>query len=223
MPCRPSRGTTRAAVRRGGGLLGWSLLGLALAAVPLAPMLWRLRRRAVRLASAQHGPGTSGADGPVPAAGPELAAGPGTAPADGEGIAAGRVLAVWQELTDTAWDFGIPPDEALTPRKAAARIVRLGELDEPAAASVHRVAGAVEQVLFAPRPETRPGLAEDARRVRAALRARASRRTRLRAVVAPRSAVRAVWDLSARWAAIRSRWAARWSALLRRPTPQQPS
>jgi transglutaminase-like putative cysteine protease len=205
------------------GLLGWSLLGLALAAVPLAPMLWRLRRRAVRLASAQHGPGTSGADGPVPAAGPELAAGPGTAPADGEGIAAGRVLAVWQELTDTAWDFGIPPDEALTPRKAAARIVRLGELDEPAAASVHRVAGAVEQVLFAPRPETRPGLAEDARRVRAALRARASRRTRLRAVVAPRSAVRAVWDLSARWAAIRSRWAARWSALLRRPTPQQPS
>ncbi|MGV9274136.1 transglutaminase TgpA family protein [Streptomyces griseosporeus] len=210
------------------GVLGWSLLGLALAAVPLAPMLWRMRRRAVRLASAQHGPDASGAAGPArerggaaggraSAAGPAMTAGPGE-----EALAAaGHVLAVWREVTDTAWDYGIPPDEALTPRKAAARIARLGELDERASASVHRVAGAVEQVLFAPRPQAQAGLAEDARRLRAALRERVGWTTRLRAVVAPRSAIRAVWDLADRWTAVRARWTARWTALLRRPSGQQ--
>ncbi|GHF91789.1 transglutaminase [Streptomyces griseosporeus] len=210
------------------GVLGWSLLGLALAAVPLAPMLWRMRRRAVRLASAQHGPDASGAAGPArerggaaggraSATGPAMTAGPGE-----EALAAsGHVLAVWREVTDTAWDYGIPPDEALTPRKAGARIARLGELDERASASVHRVAGAVEQVLFAPRPQAQAGLAEDARRLRAALRERVGWTTRLRAVVAPRSAIRAVWDLADRWTAVRARWTARWTALLRRPSGQQ--
>ncbi|HBF84590.1 MAG TPA: hypothetical protein DD420_33080, partial [Streptomyces sp.] len=61
--------------------------------------------------------------------------------------AAARVLAAWREVTDTAWDHGVQPDESQTPRKAAARIVRLGRLDAAAAASVHRLAGAVEQVL----------------------------------------------------------------------------
>ncbi|MFF9276232.1 transglutaminase family protein [Streptomyces griseosporeus] len=210
------------------GVLGWSLLGLALAVVPLAPMLWRMRRRAVRLASAQHGPDASGpaglarerggaAGGRASAAGPAMTAGPG----EEASAAAGHVLAVWREVTDTAWDYGIPPDEALTPRKAAARIARLGELDERASASVHRVAGAVEQVLFAPRPQAQPGLAEDARRLRAALRERVGWTTRLRAVVAPRSAIRAVWDLADRWTAVRARWTARWTALLRRPSGQQ--
>lgn len=215
------------------GVLGWSLLGLGLAAVPLAPMLWRMRRRTVRLASAQHGPDASGAAGPArgrgrAAGGPasadelEMTAGPGEeASAQAARVAAGHVLAVWREVTDTAWDYGIPPDEALTPRKAAARIVRLGELDEQASASVHRVAGAVEQVLFAPRPQAQAGLAEDARTLRAALRERVGWRTRLRAVVAPRSAIRAVWDLTDRWTAVRARWAARWTALLRRPSGQQ--
>ncbi|GAA3306238.1 hypothetical protein GCM10020295_61930 [Streptomyces cinereospinus] len=72
-------------------------------------------------------------------------------------VVTGHVLALWRELTDTAWDYGIAPDDALTPRKAAARIVRLGQLDEPTARSVHRVAGAVEQVLFARGRGRRPG------------------------------------------------------------------
>ncbi|MET9736256.1 DUF3488 and transglutaminase-like domain-containing protein [Streptomyces sp. NPDC006458] len=202
-------------------LTAWALLGLALIAVPLAPMLYRLRRRAVRLRSARHGPsagaeGSDGVDVTVLPAG-EL---PGQLAAEG---AAGHVLAVWHELTDTAWDYGIPPDEALTPRGAAERIVRLGQLDEPAAQAVHRVAGAVEQVLFAPRPQAVSGLADDVRLVRGALRARVSRATRLRAVVAPRSAVRAVWDLADRWAAAKERLAARLSALLRRPSGQRGS
>jgi transglutaminase-like putative cysteine protease len=169
-------------------LLGWALFGLAALAIPLAPMLWRLRTRAVRLG----GHGRSEAD------------------------AALDTLAVWQELTDTAWDFGIAPDESQTPRKSAARIVRLGHLDPAAAASVHRVADAVEQVLYAPRPRPTAGLADDVRRVAGGLRSTVSRGTRLRAVVAPRSTVRVAWALSEWWTGLTARAAAA------RPTLRKP-
>ncbi|MBU6535810.1 DUF3488 and DUF4129 domain-containing transglutaminase family protein [Streptomyces sp. NPDC057245] len=157
--------------------LAWSLAGLAVLLILLAPMLWRLRTRALRL----------GAHGRT-----EADAGPHT-------------LAVWQELTDTAWDYGIPPEESQTPRRAAARIVRLGQLDPTAAAAVHRVADAVEQVLYAPRPRLTAGLAEDARLAVAGLRAPVGRGTRLRARFAPRSTVRVAWAVSDRWAALRRR------------------
>ncbi|MFC9886304.1 transglutaminase TgpA family protein [Streptomyces pilosus] len=170
-------------------LLLWALAGLALLALPLSPVLWRLRTRTVRLG----GHGRSEAD------------------------AAPYVLALWDELTDTAWDHGIPPDESLTPRGAAARIVRLGRLDQGAAASVHRVADAVEQILYAPRPRPVAGLADEVRRVTAGLREGASRRERLRATLAPRSVVRVVWAASARWADLRSR------LLALRPTWRRPS
>ena len=119
-----------------------------------------------------------------------------------------HTLAVWQELTDTAWDYGIPPDESQTPRKAAARIVRLGHLDPTAAASVHRVADAVEQVLYAPRPRPTAGLAEDVRQVIAGLRGTVGRGTKLRALLAPRSTARVVWALSDWWTGIKARVAA---------------
>ncbi|MER5579341.1 transglutaminase TgpA family protein, partial [Streptomyces massasporeus] len=125
--------------------LVWALAGLAVLALPLAPMLWRLRTRTARLGA--HG--------------------------RSEADAALHTLAVWQELTDTAWDYGITPDESQTPRKAAARIVRLGDLDETAAASVHRVANAVEQVLYAPHPRPVAGLTDDVRRATAGLGAAA--------------------------------------------------
>ncbi|GHH94755.1 transglutaminase [Streptomyces capillispiralis] len=170
----------------------WVLAGLAVLLLPLAPMLWRTRTRAVRLG----GHGRSEAD------------------------AGAYVLAVWDELTDTAWDLGISPDESLTPRGAAARIVRLGRLEQGAAASVHRVADAVEQVLYAPRPRPAPGLTDDVRRAGAGLRARVSRWTRLRAVFAPRSTVRVVWAVSARWSGVRERVAAMRPAW-RKPSRQQ--
>lgn len=209
-------------------IAGWALLGLLVVAVPLLPMLWRMRRRSVRLASAQHtglGAATArsrdGRDAPaadditVTAAGPAVEADARYAAE----VASVHVLAVWRELTDTAWDYGIPPDDALTPRKSAARIVRLGQLDAATAESVHRVAGAVEQVLFAPQPHSVPGLPDDVRRLRAALRSRVSWTTRVRAVVAPRSAVRALWDLTERWTLFKSRTAERWTSLVRRPRP----
>ncbi len=170
-------------------LLLWTLAGLAVLALPLSPALWRLRTRAVRLG----GHGRSEAD------------------------AAPYVLALWGELTDTAWDYGIAPDESLTPRGAAARIVRLGRLDQGAATAVHRVADAVEQVLYAPRPRPVAGLADEVRRVIAGLRDTAGRRQRLRATVTPRSVVRVVWAVSARWADLRAR------LLSLRPTWRRPS
>ncbi|MEV7434388.1 transglutaminase TgpA family protein [Streptomyces griseoviridis] len=175
---------------------GWALLGLLVVALPLLPMLWRIRRRSVRLAPARHGGVRS--------------------------EASEQVLFLWRELTDTAWDHGIAPDDALTPRGAAARIVRLGDLDPAAAESVHRVAGAVEQVLFAPRPGPVPGLTDDVRAVRTALWSRAGVTARVRAVVAPRSSVRALWAVQDRWTELRAASAARWASLSAR-RPWRPS
>ncbi|MFG3548617.1 DUF3488 and DUF4129 domain-containing transglutaminase family protein [Streptomyces sp. NPDC047725] len=169
--------------------LAWALGGLAVLLLPLAPMLWRVRIRSVRLGA--HG--------------------------RAEGDAVPHVLGVWEELTDTAWDFGVPPDVSQTPRGAAARIVRLGRLDPSAEAAAHRVADAVEQVLYAPRPRPAAGLAEDVHLVRAGLRASVSGKTRLRARFAPRSAIRVTWMLSARWSALKQRLSSA------RPTLRKPS
>ncbi|MFF7165171.1 DUF3488 and DUF4129 domain-containing transglutaminase family protein [Streptomyces sp. NPDC008086] len=174
-------------------VLAWALGGAAALLVPLAPMLWRQRTRARRLGA--HG--RTQADVSL------------------------HALAVWQELTDTAWDFGIPPDDSQTPRKTAARIVRLGHLDPAAAASVHRVADAVEQVLYAPSPRPVAGLAEDVRGVVSELGSRADRTTRLRAVLAPRSSVRVVWALSDWWITVKRRAAAARPTLRRPSTPGQ--
>ncbi|MBQ1107572.1 DUF3488 and transglutaminase-like domain-containing protein [Streptomyces sp. 404i] len=170
---------------------------LLVAALVLSPLLWRLRARNRRLGSG------------------------GRTPAD----AAARTLAAWREISDEAWDHGIAPDESLTPRKAAARIVRLGRLDTTAAEAVHRIAGSVEQVLYAPEPRPAAGLAQDALTVRAGLRASAGRGARLRATLLPRSSVRVVWAVSERRTALAERWAGRpgagrWTARLRRLTRQ---
>ncbi|MFC5723155.1 DUF3488 and DUF4129 domain-containing transglutaminase family protein [Streptomyces gamaensis] len=148
------------------------LAGLAVLALPLLPLLWRRRVRARRLGGpGRHAEG--GGDGsPAPQAVVE------------------RTLAAWHEMTDSAWDYGIPPDASLTPRGTAARIVRAGGLAGAAAESAHRVATAVEQALYAPRPRAATGLPADVERVRTALRGAASRGVRLRAAVAPRSAAR---------------------------------
>ncbi|MBL1084730.1 transglutaminase domain-containing protein [Streptomyces actinomycinicus] len=167
----------------GSGPWWWLLIGLGAlvaVAVPLSPMLWRQEVRGRRLGGHAR---------------------------TAQGVAA-HTLAAWQELTDTAWDHGIPPDESLTPRKAADRIVRLGHLDPVAGAAVHRVADSVEQVLYSPRPLPAAGAAEDVRRVIEALRATVGTGTRLRALFLPRSAVRVLWAVSARWSALAARAAA---------------
>ncbi|MEU9316518.1 DUF3488 and transglutaminase-like domain-containing protein [Streptomyces sp. NPDC048295] len=203
-----------------GTVVGLALLAVVVLALPLLPLFWRLRarRRRLDLSTGRTSPTGRDADG----TGPGHGAGPGRVPVH----AMSGTLAAWQEITDTAWDHGIEPDDSRTPRKAADRVVRLGQLGPDAAAAVHRVAGAVEQVLYAPEPRPGTGLAEDVETVRAGLRASADRLTRIRAVVAPRSAVRVIWAASDRWAAITGGWTAlrrrvRWTGLLRRPSRQQ--
>jgi hypothetical protein len=206
------------------------LAGLLLLAVPL---LWRIVTRSRRLSGSPVRPAKDAAQEPGPDAG---SAGTGAVSLDARGSTAagrtavadpGRTLAIWQEVTDSAWDVGVLPDESLTPRKTAARIVRLGKLEDEPAAAVHRMARSVEQVLYAPVPKSGPGLAEDARRIQAGLLAAVGFRTRMRAVLLPRSSVRAVWALTARWSAVTDRWQIRrlrlnrWAQTLRRPSRQQ--
>jgi transglutaminase-like putative cysteine protease len=171
-----------------------ALAALVVVTLPLLPMLWRVRVRKRRLASSA-----------------------GRTPAD----VTARTLAAWLEIIDSAWDHGVEPDDSQTPRKTAARVVRLGRLDTEAAAAVHRVAGAVEQVLYAPQPRAGAGFTEDVETVRNSLRISADRFTRIRAVVAPRSAIRVMDALSERRSAFTGRWAARWGGWPRWPSRQQ--
>ncbi|MFE2561581.1 DUF3488 and DUF4129 domain-containing transglutaminase family protein [Streptomyces sp. NPDC059352] len=168
-----------------------SLGVLVVLALPFLPMLWRTRVRGRRL-------GSDGARAP-------------------EDLAA-RTLAVWREINDTAWDYGVEPDESRTPRKTAARIVRLGELRGEPADAVHRVAQAVEEVLYSPRPRPATGLAEEAVRIRAGFHASADRKARLRARLAPRSAVRLRWAAAERWSSVTTAWSLRRHTLVSRVT-----
>ncbi|MGW2183141.1 transglutaminase TgpA family protein [Streptomyces sp. NPDC001732] len=224
-----------------GTVVGLVLLAVVILVLPLLPMFWRLRTRRRRLGlsigrtpARERAAPRSARSRAVPSDSRPAATGTdrdhGTAwdrtPTNAADATA-SALAAWREITDTAWDHGIEPDDSRTPRKAAVRVVRLGRLESDAADAVHRVAGAVEQVLYAPEPRPATGLSEDVETVRAGLRASVGRSARIRAVVAPRSAIRVVWAASARWAAFTDRWSALWGRLrwpvrpLRRPSRQQ--
>jgi transglutaminase-like putative cysteine protease len=188
---REGCGETAAPSHDGGSSAGrnaaMAVGALALLSLPLLPMLWRLRRRAQRL-------GTRGARGR-----------PGGEPPGSDAA----VMAAWRELIDTGWDYGVVPEESATPRRAAERIVGIGDLDpgDPeAAAAARRMALAVERVLYAPRPEPYAGAVADVVRVRRALRAAAPRGLRVRALLLPPSSRQVLWGASRRWAAVRERW-----------------
>ncbi|MFJ3170347.1 transglutaminaseTgpA domain-containing protein [Streptomyces roseus] len=133
----------------------------------------------------------------------------------GRRLAQGQVLAAWTELSDAAWDVGITPDGALSPRRAAARVVELGRLEPEAAQAVHRVAAAVERSLYAP-PGTAAayeGLGADVLLARTALLAPLTRAARVRALLLPRSSARLRWSAAARWSALTTAVAARLAPL----------
>ncbi|MGW1839785.1 transglutaminase family protein [Streptomyces sp. NPDC002067] len=128
-------------------------------------------------------------------------------------------LAAWEELVDTARDLGIAPDGTLTPRRTADRLIGVAALPPRPAEAVHRVAGAVEEALYAARPRPAPRVADDVRLIRTALRAQASRATRWRATLLPRSADRLFRTFTTRWHAFRRRRASgRATTALRRLT-----
>lgn len=117
------------------------------------------------------------------------------------------VLAAWEELLDTAWDLGAPPDASQTPRQEAHRVVRAGDLTGEPAAAVHRVADAVERELYAPAgtAQAGPQLGEDVRTASAALRAAStSREIRFRARMFPASASRVANAVAERYARLTS-------------------
>jgi transglutaminase-like putative cysteine protease len=188
----------------GGGVsLGWLLLAamafLLVVLLLTAPAFWRSRVRAGRLDGASAAAEelalsarSSGGSGGKAEAPP---------PGGGRPRAAGAALSAWREVVDTAWDYGILPDDSETPRKAATRLVRDGGLTGRAEEAVGALATAVEQALYAPEPRPAPGLAAEVHRVRDGLRQAAGRRTRLRALLLPRSSVRLLWSLSGRWTA----------------------
>ncbi|MEU3061136.1 DUF3488 and transglutaminase-like domain-containing protein [Streptomyces subrutilus] len=139
-------------------------------------------------------------------------------------LRSGRVRAAWRELGDAAWDVGVLPDGALSPRRTAERIVERGRPGAQAAAAVHRIAGAVERELYAPpgAGAPYPELAADVLLARAGLLAAAGRGTRLRALLLPRSAARVGRAVSARRAALASAASARTAAVRARLTALRP-
>ena len=171
-------------------LLSWQVLAgavgvLVLLALLATPMLWRGRQRRRRLGAA--GRRKAGREG-----------GGGT-------LSDAEVLSAWEELVDTAWDLGIPPDDSRTPRSAVRRIAEAGELDDGAAAAAGRIALATERVLYAPGggPAAAP-LAPDVRAARDGLRASARRTGRARAVLLPPSSARLWWLTADRIEAVRA-------------------
>ncbi|TGG89553.1 transglutaminase TgpA family protein [Streptomyces albus] len=180
---------------------------LVLLLLLVLPMLLRLRSRARRLRPAARPARGASAAGEKPPPGRTFPADGSPAGTHDDEIAAAtaQVRDAWQEMIDTAWDYGVVPQEAATPRNAAARIARIGELGPEETAAAHRVALAVEQVLYAPVPRATPGLADEVRRVHAGLRAAAPRRVRLRALLLPPSTARLRWAAAGRLRAVRSR------------------
>ncbi|MYX32516.1 MULTISPECIES: DUF3488 and transglutaminase-like domain-containing protein [unclassified Streptomyces] len=207
-------------------ILEWTLRVLAWAVVPLVvlvlllPLLWRRRQRFQRLGGGQDPAAlaawlelTGRARGTAPDGGDGRGGAPkGLTPGELDAMGArdgARTLAAWLELTDTAWDYGLRPDESETPRRVAGRLVRDGGLEGPAAEAAQRLAGAVEQALFSPRPPATTGSAKDVQLVREGLHRNADAKTRIRAVLLPRSAVRVVWRSAERWSAFSARVSAR--------------
>ncbi|MFI9272452.1 transglutaminaseTgpA domain-containing protein [Kitasatospora sp. NPDC052896] len=178
--------TTATGSTVGGGtvlpaLLAWVGGGLLVLLLLLLPMLWRARLRRGRLGGGRR-PGAP----------------------DG-GLTDAAVLAAWTELVDSAWDLGILPDEAHSPRHTGQWLTEAAGLEGPAREAVGRVALATERVLYARDPEPSAPLGADVRTVRDGLRAAAGRRQRLRAVLLPASLARPVRQALDRLAVLRQR------------------
>ncbi|SOB84587.1 transglutaminase family protein [Streptomyces sp. 1331.2] len=159
-----------------GQVLGTLAAVLAVLALLLLPMLWRTAVRRRRLG--RSGRRRPGGDGPTE-------------------LTDAQVLAAWDELVDSAWDLGIPPDESRTPRSAARRITEKAALDADSAAAAGRVALATERVLYAPPGQpTTALLAADVQTARRGLQAHAGRAGRTRALLLPPSSAQLWWRIS---------------------------
>ncbi|MFF4649000.1 transglutaminaseTgpA domain-containing protein [Streptomyces sp. NPDC001380] len=182
-------------------VLAGAAVGLLLLALLLVPMLWRTRLRRIRLRPVDGGGGSRG--------GPEGGSGP-------PELTEAQVIAAWQELVDSAWDLGIAPDGAETPRRTLERIAAAAPLEDGPREAAGRVALATERALYARSAQAPAGLGDDVRAASEGLRAAAGRWTRVRAVVLPPSSVRMVWRVAGRYAAVRDAVRDAWWSARRR-------
>ena len=97
--------------------------------------------------------------------------------------------AAWDELHDDAIDHRLRWPSSETPRATARRLAEELEPSGPAMAALTRLALAEERARYAPAAYPLETPREDARLIRAALRARSNRRVRWRAVLLPPSAM----------------------------------
>ena len=170
--------------------LGSAVLVLLLLAAPGARRAGLRRRRRPRAlhARAVGPPEDSGA---VAVAGEmRVIDGPGDIEA-----ARGDAHAAWDELVDTLVDYRIPLDESETPRVTADRVATLLRLRPEAADGVRRLGQAEERARYAKAPLPAGGLSAALRAVRSAIAGRATRWTRVRAVLLPPSVLRR-WSTS---------------------------
>ncbi|MEV4469261.1 DUF3488 and transglutaminase-like domain-containing protein [Nonomuraea sp. NPDC049504] len=108
------------------------------------------------------------------------------------------VAAVWAELDDVLYDYGMARLPSETPRALARRLTQQYEFDAESAAAMTAIAGNVERVLFAREPGRIAPMGKDLRKVRLALAATVSRGRRLRAVLMPPSTLRRIRMLGER-------------------------
>ena len=162
----------------------WWLLGagLALLALLCVPAARRAGLRRQRLYSSR----VAGPDGRVAAAGDT---GP---PGEMRIVVSPEVViqeahAAWAELLDTLVDYGIPIDDAETPRETARRLTTSLSLVGAPVEALRLLGRVEERARYARSPLDAGPLGDALRTVRGAVQANASRRTRLRAVLLPPS------------------------------------
>jgi transglutaminase-like putative cysteine protease len=159
----------------------WYALAAAMLAVLLVALfLPAARRRAIRRNRRTRG-GTVIELGPAPPGAVVLT--------DPAAITTARrdAHSAWAELIDTMVDFGIPVDSSETPRATGDRLNTLTELAPAGRPLAILIARAEERARYARAPMRAERLDEAVQAVRAGFRERASRTTRLQAVLFPRS------------------------------------
>jgi transglutaminase-like putative cysteine protease len=161
---------------------GWLLGGLLLLALLLSPAMVRGQTRRTRLQSA------AAAGGPAPA---PHDAGPGVMVLVAEDhTARSQAHHAWDELVDTMIDYNVPTDDAETPRATVGRLVSRERLRDQAEQAVRLLSTVEEHARYARHPLTGGQLRSAVDDVRSAFAARASRKTRILAVVLPPSVLR---------------------------------
>ncbi|WP_327009151.1 DUF3488 and transglutaminase-like domain-containing protein [Dactylosporangium sp. NBC_01737] len=185
---------------------GWLLGGLLIVALLLSPALVRGRTRRTRLQSA--------------AAAPKLApdeAAPGVMVLVGEDhVARSQAHHAWDELVDTMIDYHVPTDDAETPRATVTRLVTKERLRDQAEQGVRLLSTVEEHARYARHPLTGGQLRSAVDDVRTAFAARASRKTRILAVLLPPSVLRRWRATTSQRSSTASLWLGRgWDKLMR--------